>query len=248
MANNRARHGANILTMNNIKQRWTRRRINAVNKVAYNVAASEYENREEREFSMKNDPIFVAAFLKRVKEKFPHLRNDQMAILDVGVGPGVNLDMFAQEEFRTYGVDISRGMLKVAKKRAPEARYTRRDYLKYEPKRKFHGIMMKAFIHLFTESIARRILKKAWRDLEEGGVVFLATTVHDASTEGGLEQKADFPMEAKRYRKRWTKESFVSFLESVPGFEIIDEDPGVTFQTDASGKQWMNFMLRKIAK
>jgi trans-aconitate methyltransferase len=227
-----------------LKNKPTLKQINAGNEKAYDAAAEEYEGREDAEsFSMKNDPIFVADFVERIDEGFPGVEHNKLAMLDIGVGPGVNLKMFGDAGFETHGIDISEKMLDVAKKRSPNSHYYRGDYLGHKMPRKFHGIMAKAFIHLFPEAIARKMLTKMARELEDGGVLFLATTIHDTASEG-WEDKADFQAKARRYRRRWTKEGFRKFLESTKGLKIIKEFD----MEDPRGKQWMNFMLRKVPK
>jgi SAM-dependent methyltransferase len=218
------------------------RAINTANRKVYDAAALEYDKRETEEgFSMKNDPILVAALLKHIEEGFPDIEHSKLAILDVGPGAGVNLRMFADAGFETHGIDISAKMLDVAKKRSPDTHYHSGDFLQYPLPRKFHGIMAKAFIHLFPANIALQMVEKMRDSLETGGVLFLATTTHGISGEG-WERKHDFQVELKRYRKRWTKEQFLEFLGSIKGLQIIERSD----MEDPSGKPWMNFTLRKL--
>ena len=215
--------------------------INALNKKAYDAVAEEYEARKP--LYMKNDPEIVDGFSAALDEGFPNTEHGQLSILDVGVGSGLNLGMFARKLYKTYGIDLSDRMIEGAKRESPQSLYYHGDFLGFDFRRKFHGIMEKAFIHLFPEGIAKQILEKTADILEDNGVFFIATTRHETSTEG-VKTKDDFSDKVQRYRKEWTREEFRQFLGSIKGLKIIQESD----MTDALGKPWMNFLFRKITE
>src|ERR1043166_1018268 len=147
----------------NMSEKPKLREINAANKIAYDAVAAEYA--ERRQLSMKNDPEFVKDFLTFIDEGFPGIAHEDLAVLDIGVGSGLNLRMFDAERYKTYGIDISDKLIGEAKKESPNTLYYHGDFLEYRLSRKFHGIMAKAFIHLFPEEIAREMLQKMYDNL-----------------------------------------------------------------------------------
>ena len=105
---------------------------------------------------------------------------------------------------------------------------------------KFEGIFAKAFIHLFPKEDAIIVLKKIFNMLEEKGIAFIATTVHERSEEGFFE-KSDYNKKLKRFRKRWTEEELLEEIKKA-GFTIKDKDYHI--EPDKK-KKWINLVVVK---
>jgi 2-polyprenyl-3-methyl-5-hydroxy-6-metoxy-1,4-benzoquinol methylase len=160
--------------------------------------------------------------------------------LDVGCGPGLSTNIFTINGFNVKALDISSGMVAVAKKNAPLAKIEQGDFLLYSSKKKFHGIFMQAFIHLFSKKDCQLVLDKINELLEDNGVCLISTTISPVSKEGFFIKKEYLKVE-KRFRKFWRKRELEDFLKKE--FDMIkvfeNKDPLHL------NKVWFNVIVKK---
>lgn len=207
------------------------------NKKAYDLTAREYS--ERRSIHEKNNKQITSRFLGLLMERFPGRKPSDLSVLDVGVGSGLDLQIFSEKGLKTYGIDISSEMIEVAKQVSPESVYYCGNFLERDFKQqKFSAVYAQAFIHLFPKETARKVLEKMLSLLEPEGLIHFSTTVHEKGLEG-LEEKKDYQAKVKRYRKRWELPELNSFLKEIPGTELL-----LQYQIIGPlGKHWVNTVL-----
>lgn len=140
--------------------------INAVlNKTisTYNNTAKEYFEK-----SQKYAPV-------PEREKFMSLVQKGGNILDAGCGPGRDSNYFAQHGFTVTGIDLSDGLLSIAKEHAvPGTSFTVMDLRKMTITRKsFHGIWACASLLHLTHAEVPTVLSEFHTLLHTGGTLFV---------------------------------------------------------------------------
>lgn len=99
-------------------------------------------------------------------------------ILDLGCGFGRHVIELAKRGFKAVGVDISKKLLSIAKKKAKakkvKAKFYRKDISKPLFKKKFDAvIMMLNTFGLLSDKDNEKVLKNASRALKKGGKIFI---------------------------------------------------------------------------
>ncbi len=205
------------------------------NKLAYNLLSKEYEDRIYKDYS--KDKILLKSFFDLLED----LNCNDLKTLDIGCGNGLNLKMFDERGYKTYGIDISNKMTELAIKTSPNSIVYNEDFLSYEFNAlKFQGIIAKASIHNFSKQDAKTALAKINYLLTNNGYFFIATTVSQISNEGFFE-KVDYKSDVKRYRKFWTYSELKEELEN-SNFQIVKEFNNNEIEWN---KNWMNFICKK---
>jgi ubiquinone/menaquinone biosynthesis C-methylase UbiE len=108
-------------------------------------------------------------------KKLTQLLDPGAEVLDVGCGAGVPVTKFLVDEgFSVTGIDISDGMLKLAKKHVPKCKFLKADMSEMDfPENSFDGIVsFYAVIHLPREKHAD-LFKNFYKFLKPGGVMLI---------------------------------------------------------------------------
>lgn len=95
-------------------------------------------------------------------------------ILDVGCGCGIDANYLTSKGFQVTGVDLSKGMLKLAKQKFPHIHFKHKDIRKsYFPYNSLDGILAScSLIHIPKKDIPN-LLKKFSYTLKKEGVIYL---------------------------------------------------------------------------
>jgi ubiquinone/menaquinone biosynthesis C-methylase UbiE len=96
------------------------------------------------------------------------------SVLDVACGTGTLLEMAKIKGLKCYGIDISEGMITVAKKKVPDAEITQASYYEMPyPEERFDNVV--ATNALSGDSIdARKVLLEMLRVCRCGGWIYIA--------------------------------------------------------------------------
>lgn len=110
-----------------------------------------------------------ANFVKDIVKKYKKSRGNEL--LDVGCGHGWH-DKFLKKNFKITGIDFSRTILKLAKRRNPEITYKQGDMRNFNLNKKFDIVMsFDAMMHNLNYKDLRATIKCLSKHLANGGVL-----------------------------------------------------------------------------
>ena len=108
-----------------------------------------------------------------------HSRIEVKTLLHLGCGAGVNDHTF-KKSFEVTGVDVSEGMLEIARKLNPEVRYIRGDMRNVRLKEMFDAVALPDCIgYMTTERDLRKATLTANNHLKPGGVLLIVALVRE---------------------------------------------------------------------
>ncbi|WP_227716981.1 class I SAM-dependent DNA methyltransferase [Methanobacterium paludis] len=116
------------------------------------------------------DYVKEAEFIKWAVKT--HKQNEGRKLLDVACGTGTHASVLI-EDFQVIGVDISEDMMKIARKKVPNAQFIHGDMKKLDLREKFDVVIcMFSAIHYNTSyNELETTLKNFYNQLNDGGVV-----------------------------------------------------------------------------
>lgn len=137
----------------------------------------------------------------------------EATILDVGCGGGQDSKFLADKGYSVLGIDVSKVMVKLAKKHAPEASFKVVDLVDLPIKTKYDGIWCCRVFHHITIKEQNKFLNKLKTLLKKGGVLYITSVVSDKkenyeafdSGSDGLLKKR---LTAKSFKKLFEKNDF----------------------------------------
>lgn len=177
----------------------------------YDKIAEKYTEIFFKDFSDKTELNLFLSYL-------PH----GAKILDVGCGPGNITQYFLQKGFDCEGIDLSQGMIKMAKKRVPEGNFKVADLRKLDyPENSFDALIAAySFMHI-PQQDTRKTLKGFKRILKPRGIFFLI--VKEGKGERFLKEPLD--SSEKCYVKLWQIPEALRLLRDLH-FDILYEGRG----------------------
>jgi SAM-dependent methyltransferase len=210
--------------------------IGDANKSAYDATASEYSKRKD--LMAQNNRKVIETYATFLDKRFPGRERKDMSILDIGVGSGLDLSIFHELGYQTFGNDMSEKMIEEARKNSPESVFYCSDFTEYRFGRKFSGLYAQAFIHLFPKNLVHSLFEKMFTMLEPEGLIHFSTTIHDKPSEE-FREKIDYETKVRRFRKWWTLEELNGFLKEIPNIEVLHQ----YIVSDPLEKQWVNTIV-----
>ncbi len=141
-------------------------------------------------------------------------------VLDAGCGTGVHLSTLCTARSRAIGLDFSRGMLRVAQQRAPQAALAQVDLNRQFPvRRRAFDAVLSALISEHLVDI-RRFFSEVFTSLRPGGhLVFSA--FHPELARSGIE--ANIERDGTEYRlggERYTVADYLNYISDA-GFRNL---------------------------
>ncbi len=108
-------------------------------------------------------------------DEFINLMPMKGHVLDVGCGTGTNSGYLLSHGFSVIGVDISSGMLKIARKMYPKIKFTKMDMRKLKfNDYKFDGILVSYSLFHVPDKDIKKALMEFKRVLKDGGIIYFA--------------------------------------------------------------------------
>lgn len=203
----------------------------ALNRLAFDLLAEEYECRSDSPGPSQESPEYLAGLLTS------RLRKPIRRVLELGPGSGSVLAALGTVAEETVAVEISPKMAAVARKRAMNALVIVADVLDLEfGPGSFDGIYAGAFLHLFPKEEASRLARRIAYWTKPGGSVYINTSIADRCNES-IEIKDDYMHRVARFRARWTEEQFRNILIE-NGLHITDR---ITTDERERNKSWVGF-------
>ncbi len=202
------------------------------NQAAFDALASAYQLRW-RTFLGHQETV-LRPFEDALRARFER----PIRVLDLGCGVGLDAHILFRHGFSLTGLDVSRKMIRFARRNVPRAKFVCGDFLTHRFSSRFHGVVMDASLHLFPKRDVHFVLEKTRQSLLPGGVGIVCTTKSAVSREG-YSAKSDYPGSPKRFRKHWTRAELIRTLAR-HGFVI-----GKVFTDRFAGKAWLNVVFRR---
>ncbi len=203
-----------------------------INRETYDILAEEYK---ERNYAVKDD------FYKNVMFKDLDF-SEGKKILEIGPGRGARLNNFLEYGMDVFAIELSNKMCKLCNTIAPQAHIINDDVFGVSFNFKFDFIYMEAVIHNFPLKDVHPLLKRVKSWLNKDGILICTTTVNDEDSEG-YEAKDDYDNPRKRFRHRYTEDSFDNIFKE-NGFKIIDKKYKEEIDEDRK-KMWQIVYARK---
>jgi ubiquinone/menaquinone biosynthesis C-methylase UbiE len=108
-------------------------------------------------------------------EEFSKLIPKHGTVLDAGCAAGRDCQLFANKGFKVTGVDVSKGLLEIARRSVPEANFIFANFLKlpFEDE-SFNGVWAhQSLLHLETQEDVKDALREFWRVLKPNGTLLV---------------------------------------------------------------------------
>lgn len=123
-----------------------------------------------------------------------HSKIKVRTLLDIGCGGGKNANHF-KRHFNVTGIDISKSMLKNAKKLNPECKFIAGDMRNFDLKKQFDSVFINdAHNYMTTQRDLLKTFKMAYKHLKPGGVM----VVHPDQTKSTFRQNSTHVWRSKR--------------------------------------------------
>jgi len=171
----------------------------------YDLIAEKYSEMFDEELE---DKSYLDRFLSFLPKKGK--------ILDLGCGTGGVTDYYFKKGFKVLGIDLSQGMIQVAKKKYPKINFINEDMRKLRLNEKFDGISFSySFFYLETKD-TKEVIENAKNMLNENGVMMFILQ----EGEGEIYfDELNIP-EMKTYANLYTKKIMERMLNSL-GLKIV---------------------------
>lgn len=185
----------------------------------------------------KNGPVDdVEAFLK-------YLSPDAY-VLEVGCGPGRESTLFKENGIRTVGVDISKGLLEIARQNNPDIEYIEANFLSLPfVDSTFDGVWSHAsLVHLEKIEDVQTALTEFSRVLKDEGILYVSVK---EQTEEKTAVVTDSLSNHNRFFRYYTLQELTDLITNA-GFEILNTE----LKEDAHGRvevRWIEIIGKKIS-
>lgn len=195
-------------------------------------------NHIAKKFSQKN---FAESFWMPEFTLFQKLL-PQGKVLEIGSGAGRDSLLFTKNKYEYIGFDASIGMLRVAKKRNPKARFIESSFYDFKfPQNSFDGFWASASLLHVPKKRINSVLKRLLRVLKPGGIGLITMKEKLHLDEGVItDGKYDEPIE--RFFAFYTKSEFIKVLQFA-GFQVLE----LMSKTDSDHPEtnWLSFFVQK---
>ncbi len=204
----------------------------------YNQNAQQYADKSRDRISMDEVEAFIA--------ELPN--SEQGAILDAGCGQGKYTQVFQDRGFEATGLDISSGLLEVARQDYPDCTFVEGDLRKlpFETS-SFDGIWAHAsLLHLETVEEVQQVLSEFHRVLKAGGIVHIRVKAQTGAQKTAV--VSDALSGHERFFQYFTESELVELVEEA-GFTVLaHQQYNETKRQRATARpevEWLVLLARK---
>ena len=152
-------------------------------------------------------------------DKFLSLLPQEAKVLDVGCGPGDFTKYMTEKRFSVEGVDLSDGMIKIARKMVPQGTFKKMDMRKLNyPNESFVGLCVAYSFYHISSKQALSVLKEFSRVLKPKGIIIFM--LQEGKGEGVMPEP--FELKEKMFFKYYEKDEIKNLLKKAE-FDVIYE-------------------------
>jgi len=169
---------------------------------------------------------------------FVRLLSDKARVLDAGCGSGRDTNLLAQKGLDVVGIDLSSGLINIAKTAYPGLKFIEGNFLKLPFEDNFFdGVWAHAsLVHLESINEVEKALREFDRILKKGGAIHIAVRTN---TEGNkFEIIKDEDGNVDKFFQYFTKEELESLVKKT-GFIIVKQ---YQFKDPNSNKKYRKIM------
>lgn len=116
----------------------------------------------------------IGARKKEIEKTFSYIKKENPKTIELGCGNGRDAKEIIKHTNNYLGVDLSEGMLQIARKNVPQANFQLADIETYKFPKKVDAIFSFASLLHSDKTSVKRILKRAYQALSAGGVFFMS--------------------------------------------------------------------------
>ncbi len=182
-----------------------------------NKKAVEIYDHIAEEYAKKFDVIDSDKALRFLNIFLSHLKSGSH-IVDLGCGTGFSAGYFVKKGMKAQGVDLSSGMIAIAKKNYPEIHFSVADMREFVPEEKADAVWAGYSLFHFEQVSLEKTLERIKTYLQSQGI--LGIVMQEGN--GEVELTEPFMPSEKIYIRLYTQQELASILQQY-GFEIVDQ-------------------------
>lgn len=148
--------------------------------------------------------------------KFLKLLPNKAEVLDIGCGGGQDTKYLSKNDCLVLGIDVSREMIKLAKKYSPKAKFRVIDLMKLASSIKYDGLWCCRVFHHISLNEQDKFIFKLKSLLKKNGILYITCAVSDRK----VDYEAYDSGNDELLKKRLTAKSFKELLLKY-GFRIL---------------------------
>ena len=138
---------------------------------AYNKTAQKHAKKFEK----------LGARVKDIERALSYLNKPNPKVIEIGCGNGRDAKEIVKHTKNYLGIDLSKSLIQLAIKKAPEAKFQMADFETYQFPQNIDVIFAFAsLIHSNKEGV-KKVLRKAYKSLGLNGVFFISLNVSSLS-------------------------------------------------------------------
>jgi SAM-dependent methyltransferase len=165
----------------------------------------------------------------------PRAASRAARILDVGCGPGREVQSFRKLGFDAMGIDGSQAMIDLARTITPDARFERIAFHEIAFDNEFDGIWASAsLLHVPADQIDD-VMNRLARALRMGGVLYMSVKQGDGAR----------IHEDGRFFNDYSDVSLRELFARHPRFDLISIETSPPGETQSDRKSWLHALARK---
>ncbi len=171
-------------------------------------------------------------------DQFMKFFTSEPNVLDAGCGHGRDCELLYQKGATVTGLDISKGLLAVARKRYPHLTFIQGDFLNLPFKKEsFDGVWAySSLVHLESIEDVIKSLQEFYRVLKKGGIMHVYVK---EKTKGEIQE---FVADKARYFRYFTPKELKQYIEET-GFTI--QQLTIRQSTSRKGLNWISIFAEK---
>lgn len=174
----------------------------------YNANAKKYSDASENTYSVDELDDFSALLAKGDR------------VLDAGCASGRDTALLEERGFNVTGIDLSSGLIKLAREKHPNITFVEGSFLKMDfPDNSFEGVWAHAsLVHLETEEDTNRAVEEFYRVLTDEGIIHILVKAQTGEKKTAV--VSDSLSGHDRFFQYYTQTEVREMLEKI-GFVVI---------------------------